>query len=465
MTRPDRVRRSSDSGFVLGGRYRLAERIATGGMGTVWEATDETLHRSVAVKLLNEGLAADEVFTERFRREARHAAALSHPNIAGVFDYGEDDGRPYIVMELIDGEDLAQLLHRAGRLDPDEVSRIGADVATALAHAHAAGIVHRDVKPANVMLTRNGHVKVTDFGIAAPLEGSTGLTATGSVMGTSRYIAPEQAAGERATPASDVYSLGVVLYEALAGEPMFVRDSPVATALAHMHDEPRPVREARPETPSALAGAVHSALAKDPAERPTAAALASDLQARGGMAPVVPDEEADTAALPLGTAGAATPEPTSVLPAEPTEPEPRATKVAASAPARPPSPERDRRKTAAAVVAGALLALLLIGELTAGGYSPVRAPHLVGLTRGAAMVRAQRFGLNPTTRPVAGDAAAGTVVGQRPRAGRMVATGTQILLLVSTGPQQPVIVPPPTGGKQGPGPSHGHGHDKHKGHD
>ena len=248
MTNPGSAR-PTDPGVVLGGRYRLVGRIASGGMGTVWEARDETLERPMAVKVLNEGLADDPRFAERFRREARSAAGLSHPNIAGVFDYGEDDGRPYIVMELIDGEDLAERLARVGQLDPQQAATIGAEVATALAHAHGAGIVHRDVKPANVMLTREGEVKVTDFGIAAPLEGSTGLTMTGSVMGTSRYISPEQAAGERATPASDVYSLGVVLYETLAGAPPFVRESPVATALAHLHDQPQPVRELRPETP------------------------------------------------------------------------------------------------------------------------------------------------------------------------------------------------------------------------
>src|SRR2546423_5664891 len=164
------------TGIVVGGRYRLQDRLATGGMGTVWAAEDETLHRRVAVKVLNEGLFADERFTERFRREARAAAGLSHPAIAGVYDYGEEDGRPYIVMELIDGETLADRLDRVGRLDPEETVRVGAAVADALAFAHAQGIVHRDVKPANIMFDPANVVRVLDFGIAAPLEGSTGLT-------------------------------------------------------------------------------------------------------------------------------------------------------------------------------------------------------------------------------------------------------------------------------------------------
>jgi hypothetical protein len=227
----------SRSTAVLGERYRLLERIAAGGMGTVWRAEDTVLHRPVAVKMLNEGLSADQRFVERFRGEAKAAAGLVHPNVAGVYDYGEDGGRPYIVMELIEGETLAARLRGSGPLEPEEVARIGAGVADGLAAAHEAGFVHRDVKPANVMITPRDDVKIMDFGIAAPSSG-TGLTGTGMVMGTARYLSPEQAVGHPATPASNLYSLGVVLYELLAGAPPFDRESPIATAIAHVR-EPR----------------------------------------------------------------------------------------------------------------------------------------------------------------------------------------------------------------------------------
>ncbi len=203
---------------LLSGRYRLLERVATGGMGTVWLAEDETLSRRVAVKILNEALAHDERFVERFRREARAAAGLSHPNVCGVFDFGQEDDRPYIVMELLEGETLGQRLAREGALPPEEAARIGADVAEALQAAHDVGVVHRDVKPGNVMLTPRG-VKVMDFGIASSGMFPSTLTATGTLLGTARYVSPEQANGEKATPASDVYSLGVVLYEMLSGPP------------------------------------------------------------------------------------------------------------------------------------------------------------------------------------------------------------------------------------------------------
>src|SRR5438445_2999666 len=215
-----------EADLTLGHRYRLLRRIATGGMGSVWEGEDSVLHRSVAVKVLLEGLAADGRFLERFRREARAAAGLSHPNVASVYDYGEEDGTPYIVMELLRGETLAERLRREGALPADEAVRITEGVAAALQAAHDAGVVHRDVKPGNVMLTPAGEVKVLDFGIAAA-SWATPITATGAAIGTATYISPEQASGQPSTPASDVYSLGVVLFEMLAGRPPFTGESPI----------------------------------------------------------------------------------------------------------------------------------------------------------------------------------------------------------------------------------------------
>ncbi|HEX9312695.1 MAG TPA: protein kinase, partial [Actinomycetota bacterium] len=230
---------------VLGGRYRLVRRIAAGGMGSVWEAEDTLLHRRVAVKVLSEALAEDGRFVERFRREARATAGLSHPNVAGVFDYVEDGDRPFLVMELIEGETLADRLARQGRLPWREAAAIIEPAAAALEAAHRAGIVHRDVKPGNIMITRTGHVKVMDFGIAAATWAAP-LTATGAAMGTATYISPEQASGKGAGPESDVYSLGVVLYEMLTGRPPFTRHTPVAVAMAHVRDVPLPVRQLVP---------------------------------------------------------------------------------------------------------------------------------------------------------------------------------------------------------------------------
>jgi eukaryotic-like serine/threonine-protein kinase len=250
----------------LQSRYYLDERLALGGMGTVFTATDERLHRKVAVKLLKPELAEDPRFVERFKREARAVAALSHSNIAGIYDYGIDGDRHFIVMELVDGMDLARVLRSDAPLSPERASRIAAQICSALAHAHAADIVHRDVKPGNVIIDRSDGVKVTDFGIARAIGDST-LTATGSVIGTAQYLSPEQAGGRRAGPASDIYSAGIVLYEMLTGSVPFTGDTPVAIAVRHMSEGvPRP-SDLQPEVPRELDAVVARATARNPDDR------------------------------------------------------------------------------------------------------------------------------------------------------------------------------------------------------
>jgi serine/threonine-protein kinase len=240
-------------------------------MASVYLACDSELDRPVAVKLLAENAAADDGLRERFVREARLAARLSHPNIVGVFDAGEDDGRPYIVMEHVEGETLAELLAGRGRLPADEARGLALQAARGLAHAHAAGLVHRDIKPQNLLLRDEGTLKIADFGIARAAEG-TALTQAGTVLGTAAYLAPEQALGEEATPAADVYSLGAVLYELLTGKPPYEFDS-----LADLADKQRrhaiaPVRELAPDVPRDLEDIVMRCLARNPAYRPASAA-------------------------------------------------------------------------------------------------------------------------------------------------------------------------------------------------
>jgi serine/threonine-protein kinase len=314
-------------------RYRLDSRIATGGMGVVWRATDTRLNRQVAVKVLKHEYVEDETFRQRFETEARHAASLHHPGIAGVFDYQADPsglatgGAPFLVMELVDGQPLSALLAQArtdGRvLDPDVVRDLMAQAADALGVAHRAGIVHRDVKPANLMVTPEGQVKVTDFGIARAADAAQ-ITRTGAVMGTPQYLAPEQARGNPSVPASDVYALGVVAFECLTGRRPFEADTPVATALAHLQ---QPVPELPDTIPPDLAAVVQRAMAKDPADRyPDGTAFAAALREPAGAAAAaaavvppagVPDTES-TAVLPA--VGGAVPAATATPPTQPTQP-------------------------------------------------------------------------------------------------------------------------------------------------
>jgi eukaryotic-like serine/threonine-protein kinase len=251
---------------VLGGRYRLVGRIAAGGMGAVHEGVDERLGRRVAVKVLKEEYADDPAFVERFDREARAAAALGHPNIAQVFDSGQDGDRHFIVMELVEGRHLGEVLAEQGRLAPGQAVSVISQVCSALAAAHEAGIVHRDIKPGNVLIRPDGHAKVTDFGIAHRV-GQATLTGTGLVVGTAQYLSPEQASGEAVTPASDVYATGVLLFQLLTGSVPFEGDSPIAVALSHLRDEVPPVRDLAPDVSPALAAVVARATAKDPARR------------------------------------------------------------------------------------------------------------------------------------------------------------------------------------------------------
>jgi serine/threonine-protein kinase len=295
-------------GGLLNGRYELHDVLGAGGMATVWRAVDRVLERPVAVKMLNDGLAGDGRFAERFAREARHAASLLHPAIVTVFDSGEDEsGTPYLVMELVDGRTLAELLEQTPRLPVDRAVAIASTVCDALRVAHAAGLVHRDIKPGNIMVADDGQVKVVDFGIAKAGNDEAQLTGTGSVLGTASYLAPEQATASEVDGRADLYALGCVLVEMLTGQPPFVGATPVEVAWKHVSERPAPPSSLRPDIPPALDAAVLRLLEKEPGRRPADAATArAELQtavtgrgaATSWMPPVPPPPLNRTMSMP-----------------------------------------------------------------------------------------------------------------------------------------------------------------------
>jgi eukaryotic-like serine/threonine-protein kinase len=343
---------------LAGGRYTLDRHLATGGMGTVYVATDNALSRTVAIKILKPEYASDRAFRTRFETEARHAAGLDHPGIAKVYDFGETttDGtpRPYLVMEYVDGQPLSALLAAGRPLETDRVVDLIAQTAEALQAAHDRQIVHRDVKPANLLITPDARVKVTDFGIAKAAS-DTPITQTGTIIGTAHYLPPEQAEGTPATARSDIYALGVVLYECLSGGRPFVADNPVAIAIAHVRQEPKPL----PNTvPPWLAALTMRMMAKNPDDRPASAgALAKELRAgaSGAGDPRTSLLGAGTTLMPTDDASQ-----TQVMPAGGVSP---------SGPTPEPDDGRRRRMLIAAAVVGALivLALIIIGVVALTG--------------------------------------------------------------------------------------------------
>jgi serine/threonine-protein kinase len=285
-------------GHVFGGRYELKARLAIGGMGEVWQAIDSVIERNVAIKILKEEYFGDQAFRERFRAEARHAALVNHEGIASVYDFGEEDGSAYLVMELVPGEALSTILERERFLSSERVLDIVAQTASALHAAHEAGLVHRDVKPGNLLITPDGRVKITDFGIARAAD-QVPLTATGQVMGTVQYLSPEQASGKSASALTDIYSLGIVAYEALAGKRPFTGESQVSIAMAHIKQPPPPLPEM---VPLAVRNLIFACLAKKPERRPSSArqlARAAIAITRGrvgealALVPAVDDEPHD----------------------------------------------------------------------------------------------------------------------------------------------------------------------------
>ena len=406
--------------LTIAERYALEERVAVGGMGEVWRARDVVLDRRVAVKVLKAEYAIDPRFLDRFRAEAKHAASLSHPGIASVFDYGEIGEMAFLVMEYVDGEPLSGLLARTGRLPADRTLDLVGQAALALQAAHDAGVVHRDVKPGNLLVRPDGVVKVTDFGIARVVD-SAPVTQTGMVVGTAAYLSPEQAAGKPVTPASDVYSLGVVSYECLTGERPFAGDSAVAIAMAHVASPPPPLPK---DTPPIVADLVNRALDKEPDRRPpsagdfgrTALALAATLRQ-------TKEDQPDN-----GTKVLTAPYPTAT-----DKPTPR------------PVPDAERRRLRNIFIAiGAAVVILgfLLLHSCAGGAQQVTMPPVTGQSYADAAKALHAIGLN-ATQHVVHDAGhrAGLVLGQSIARGTRVGSGSSVVLTVASGPRAERVDP------------------------
>ena len=352
---------SFETGQVLASRYHLTERIAAGGMGEVWRAHDATLDRDVAVKVLRPDGSDDAAFVERFHAEARHSGGLSHPNIGTVHDFGDDSGTAYLVMELLEGEPLSTIIRERAPLPQEEVRDILVQTARALQAAHEAGVVHRDVKPANIVVNADGYAKLTDFGIARALNEAP-MTQTGEVLGTPHYLSPEQAQGEPAGPLSDVYALAVVGYEMLTGRRPFSGDTMVTTALAHVS---QPAPQLSDEIGEPLRTTVMAALAKDPAKRPPSAAeFAEALSLPDGEVPehLLPGARSAVSPVVAGAPGLAPDEalPTSVLVTTPAQAALRVTESTV---------EHDTRRPAwlLPVVGLAAVLLVLVLVLALGG--------------------------------------------------------------------------------------------------
>jgi serine/threonine-protein kinase len=448
-------------------RYSLRERLAVGGMGEVHLATDDRLGRLVAVKVLAAGFADSPDFVERFRREALTAAALSHPNIAQVYDYGVDGDSHFIVMEYAEGQDLAHVIREHGRLTPSDAVRIAEQVCAALGAAHRAGVVHRDIKPGNVIVRPDGTVKVTDFGIARAL-GQASLTDTGTVMGTAAYVAPEQARGEATTPSSDLYSLGILLFQMLTGAVPFEGDTPVAIAMRHL-DEPVPLPSSRvADLPANLDEVVVRATAKSPTDRyadadAMAAALLGHEMRADAATRALPAGEA-TSVLDIGTSTAMMPavdlqpgsERTAVhpVPSAPTARTVRTVRTGVGAPAPAPvgTPAAATRRSSVAgrrrsgpspVVWGLLAAVVgLVGILGYVLLSGSDAPTATSGTRPSASAKPTSTP-SKTAPPSDGSTVPGGLVGQQREAAvdELIGLGVNVrwVLVRSTQPDGAVI--------------------------
>jgi serine/threonine-protein kinase len=428
---------------LFDGRYRILRKLGSGGMANVYLAEDEELGRRVAIKILNDRYANDELFIERFRREAKSAAALSHPNIVSIYDRGEAEGTYYIAMEVIEGRSLKELILTRGPLPIGHAVAYTLEMLEALRFAHRHGIIHRDIKPHNILIGER--LKVTDFGIARA--GASQMTEAGSIMGTAQYLSPEQARGAPVTASSDLYSVGIVLYEMLTGKVPFTGDSAIEIAMKHLNEVPKPPSKIRPEISEELDHVVLRALSKAPEDRyQSAEEFAEDLHRVEAGLPLAPETSEAATAL-LAAPGATIGGTTQVLPSDATQVAP----PRRDAPRRPPpytpgygyeEPPPKRRRWAPWL----LVALLLAGAAFAGWYvftkiqdqldanATVPVPGVVGLQEANAKNLIEKAGLTPKVQRTADkEVKAGIVISQNPDGGVRIQKGDQVTIVVSTG--------------------------------
>jgi eukaryotic-like serine/threonine-protein kinase len=435
---------SHQAPVIFNGRYELHRRLGRGGMAEVYLARDQMLDRPVAVKVLFPALATDPGFVERFRREAQSAAALNHPNIVSVYDWGEANGTYFIVMEYVEGESLAEMIHAQTRLHPDRAAEIGSDMASALGFAHRNGVVHRDVKPGNVLITRDGDVKVADFGIARAISDSSdqALTKTGSVMGTATYFSPEQARGANVDQRSDIYALGCVIYEMITGRPPFSGENAVAIAYKHVQEAVVPPRRIDPALPETLEAIILKCLAKNPANRyPTAQDLRADLRRYLDGARIL--AEPVQAAPPIGPDATGVMAPTGYV--QPTSAQQWDDGYGDYGYDDDYQEEEEPKRSKAFLVMLILLLLVLAGllflvarALGGGGEEAeqIEVPRVVDMAQADAEQAIRDAGLEPRVEEAPHPTvAAGTVFETDPQAGREVDEGSTVVLRVSTGPE------------------------------
>jgi beta-lactam-binding protein with PASTA domain/tRNA A-37 threonylcarbamoyl transferase component Bud32 len=434
---------------VFSERYELNHLIARGGMAEVYRARDRLLDRPVALKVLFPELSVDRSFVERFRREAQAAANLSHPNIVPVFDWGEDSGTYFIVMEFIDGRPLSSILKTAGPLSAERTADVGAHVAAALGYAHKHGVIHRDVKPGNVLITDDGQVKVTDFGIARAINTEESLTQTGAVMGTATYFSPEQAEGIGVDARSDIYSLGVVMFEMATGRPPFLGETPVAVASKHVRDHPPAPRELNPAIPTTFEAIILKSMAKDPAHRyTTAEELRADLLrfTEGRTVSAVSDV---TAMMAAGAVGAATTQALGRVDGlDATQ------SVITATGGEEEVPEDDggshRTRTYAIVLAILLIALLVAGYFLGrslgyfGGSSSFNLPSVTGQPVAQATTTLMNDGLVVKRTDQVSNDTAGTVISTDPPPNALVKKGDTVTLKIAVPAPIPQVTVPST---------------------